>query len=154
MGGSVAAGVGLGWAGWIGWLVPTGEGLFGFIGVDPGTAIGVGILGSLLGVRWGVGKWEKAKKVWWDDWRRVGDGLDRDLKVSDIHDALLHLSHADIDRSTPQSTLDRTVGEKVVVVPESASAQLLELVRQRKEEVGEIEDELDSLQQDIRTLET
>lgn len=47
-----------------------------------GTAMGVSMLCTLLGVRWAVGKWERAKKRWWADWRRVGEGLRRDLEVS------------------------------------------------------------------------
>lgn len=36
----------------------------------------------MLGVRWAVGTWERAKKRWWEDWVRVGEGLGRDLEVS------------------------------------------------------------------------
>lgn len=81
MSGGVAAGVGVSWTGWLGWLVGSGEGLLGFIGLDPGTAIGVGVLSAVASVRWAVGRWEKSKKRWWQDWTRVGEGLDRDLRV-------------------------------------------------------------------------
>lgn len=46
-----------------------------------GTAVGAMMLCTLLGIRWAVGKWERAKKRWWEDWVRVGDGLGRDLEV-------------------------------------------------------------------------
>jgi hypothetical protein len=46
-----------------------------------GTAVGVGVLGVVAAVRWAVGKWERAKRAWWSDWKRVGEGLGRDLKV-------------------------------------------------------------------------
>jgi hypothetical protein len=63
-----------------------GEGISGYLGMEAETAVAVGMLGALLSVRWAVGKWEKAKKRWLEDWRRVGDGLGRDLKVSpDCH---------------------------------------------------------------------
>jgi hypothetical protein len=75
MSGCIAGGVGFSWAGWAGLL---GAGL---TGVDTGTYMGVGMLSALLGVRWAVGKWEKEKSAWWGDWKRIGDGLDRDLKV-------------------------------------------------------------------------
>lgn len=81
MSGGVASGVGIGWAGWLGWLLGSGEGLLGFVGMDAGTAIGVGMLSGVASIRWAVGKWEKSKKRWWQDWSRVGEGLDRDLKV-------------------------------------------------------------------------
>jgi hypothetical protein len=78
MGGAVAAGAGVGWAGWV---HAAGLGL-GLGAVDGGgTAVGAGVLGALVGVRWGVGAWERAKKGWWADWDRVGEGLERDLKV-------------------------------------------------------------------------
>lgn len=77
----VAAGGSLGWAGWLGWLTGSGEGLLGFVGMDAGTAIGAGVLGALVSVRWAIGKWEKSKRRWWENWIRVGDGLHRDLRV-------------------------------------------------------------------------
>lgn len=46
-----------------------------------GSAAGVMLLSTLVGLRWGVGKWERAKRKWWADWWRVGDGLGRDLEV-------------------------------------------------------------------------
>lgn len=81
MSASLATGAGISWAGWVGWLAGSGEGLLGYIGLDTGTAIGVGVLSALTGVRWAVGKWERSKKRWWEDWTRVGDGLGRDIKV-------------------------------------------------------------------------
>jgi hypothetical protein len=81
MSGGVATGAGISWAGWLGWLLGSGEGLLGFVGMDAGTAVGVGILSAVASIRWAVGKWEKSKKRWWQDWSRVGEGLDRDLKV-------------------------------------------------------------------------
>jgi hypothetical protein len=81
MTGGVVSGVGISWAGWLGWLLGSGEGLLGFLGMDAGTAVGAGMLTALLSIRWGVGRWEKGKKRWWQDWVRVTDGLDRDLKV-------------------------------------------------------------------------
>lgn len=80
-GASVFTGMGLGWVGWIGWLTGSGEGLLGLVTVDGTTTIGLGMLIAVAGVRWGVGKWERAKKIWWGDWHRVGEGLERDLSV-------------------------------------------------------------------------
>jgi hypothetical protein len=74
----LVTGIGLSGAGWVGW---TGEGLLGLVGMDAGTAIGVGVLSGLACVRWGLGKWESAKKKWWEDWVRVSEGLGRDLTV-------------------------------------------------------------------------
>lgn len=81
MTGGIVTGVGISWAGWLGWLLGSGEGLLGFMGMEAGTAVGVGILSAVASIRWTVGKWEKSKKRWWQDWKRVAEGMDRDLKV-------------------------------------------------------------------------
>ena len=51
-------------------------------GVAPGTAAGAGVLLALASIRVAIGRWEKAKKRWWGDWKRVSQGLERDLSVS------------------------------------------------------------------------
>jgi hypothetical protein len=81
MWGGVSSGAAIGWTGWMGWLVGSGDGLLGVVGLEPHTAMGVGALLAAASVRWCVGKWERAKTKWWEDWRRVGEGLDRDLRV-------------------------------------------------------------------------
>jgi hypothetical protein len=59
----------------------------------PGTTIGVLMLCVLLGLRWAVGRWERAKTQWWEDWARVGEGLGRDLEVNNsFFDPPLHCS--------------------------------------------------------------
>lgn len=80
--GGTMSGIGISWAGWLGWLLGTGDGLLGFATLEPGTAIGLGMLTAIASLRWAIGLWEKSKKRWWEDWRRVGEGLDRDLKVN------------------------------------------------------------------------
>ena len=64
--------------------VPRLESAFGGAlgpGMDLETAVGTGMMISALGVWWMVGRWEKAKKKWWRDWERIGQGLERDVKV-------------------------------------------------------------------------
>jgi hypothetical protein len=60
--------------------------LFGLIttGLETGTAVGGGAFIMLLGVRWAMGRWEKAKSRWLEDLRRVEDALSRDIPVSPI----------------------------------------------------------------------
>lgn len=79
MSGSVLGGFGVAWAGWATELQLLG-GIID-VGMSTETALGVGMLGAAVGVRWAVGRWEKAKWRWWKDWGRIGEGLDRDLKV-------------------------------------------------------------------------
>ena len=66
------------WAGWAGQLGILGS--YG-AGMEVESAASVGMLGAAIGVRWAVGKWERAKRKWWKDWDRVGEGLERDLRV-------------------------------------------------------------------------
>lgn len=80
-------GSGITWAGWMGYLMQSagepGTGIWNVVGMgmDPMTGIGVGLLGIVGSVRWAVGGWEREKKKWWADWERIGQGLERDLKV-------------------------------------------------------------------------
>ncbi|CAL1706479.1 unnamed protein product [Somion occarium] len=121
MGSSVLGGFGIAWAGWAGEL-----GILGAYGpgLSTETAAGLGMFGAVLGVRWAVGRWEKAKKKWWQDWDRVGEGLERDLKA----------------------TLKHTVEKQVTVVPETVCEGLTKLVTQREEEVEALDDELCTLE--------
>ncbi len=79
MSGSVLGGLGMAWAGWATELQLLG-GMID-VGMSTETAVGVGMLGAAVGVRWAVGRWDRAKRRWWKDWDRVGEGLERDLKV-------------------------------------------------------------------------
>lgn len=57
---------------WGGWAV-------GYVGEE--LAVGAGALSLVFGIRWAVGRWEKAKRRWWESWSRVDEGLERDLQV-------------------------------------------------------------------------
>jgi len=118
--GSIISGAGLSWAGWIGLSEP----LFG-LGME--NSLGAGLLGAALGVRWSLGRWEKAKKRWWEDWNRIGDGLGRDLKVN----------------------LNSKVRENVVVVPATACDRLDAVVHTRREQLAEVEEQIDNLPEEI-----
>ncbi|KAI0085183.1 hypothetical protein BDY19DRAFT_897157 [Irpex rosettiformis] len=125
-GGSVMSGLGLAWAGWAEHLGILGD-LFG-TGLQVETAVGAGMLVTALGIRWMVGRWEKAKKKWWKDWDRIGQGLERDLKI----------------------TLDRTISTQVLVVPSSAADTLEKLAKKRREEIEILKDELVGLQHEVK----
>ncbi|KAF8331094.1 uncharacterized protein EI90DRAFT_3058527 [Cantharellus anzutake] len=42
----------------------------------------IGALCVVGSMRWAAGRWEKAKAKWWGAWRRVDEGLDRDIEAS------------------------------------------------------------------------
>lgn len=124
MTGGILSGACVSWAGWYGWLVGSGEGLFSFVGMDAGTAMGVGILVALSSLRWAVGQWERSKRKWWQDWVRVGEGLDRDLRA----------------------TLQGVMQEQVTIVAATTCTTLTTTVAQREEEIEEVVEDLKKLQ--------
>ncbi|KAF9010576.1 hypothetical protein BDQ17DRAFT_1397259 [Cyathus striatus] len=130
MSGGIAAGAGVGWSGWLGWFMGTGEGLFGVVGMEPTTAVGVGMLGAIVSMRWAVGRWESAKKKWWADWTRVGEGLDRDLRT----------------------TVHQVVSENVVVVPDSACKGLFEMTSTRKEEMATVQEKMEKMSAELQAI--
>ncbi|KAL1946020.1 hypothetical protein VTO73DRAFT_2022 [Trametes versicolor] len=125
MSGSVLGGFGVAWAGWASELGLAG-GLFS-VGMGAETAMGVGMLGAAVGVRWAVSRWDSARRRWWKDWDRVGEGLERDLKAA----------------------LSRTMDQHVVLVPVTACSGLEELVAKRKAEVQELKEEVQTLETEV-----
>ena len=109
-----------------------------------GTAVGVFMLCTVLGVRWAVGKWERAKRRWWEDWSRVVEGLERDLEVRSF--VLVVEKRWEILNvfffSFLQATLDQTMENKVTVVADRAAEGLDSLVSKRKAEIEELKDAL------------
>ncbi|TFY62649.1 hypothetical protein EVJ58_g3730 [Rhodofomes roseus] len=121
MSGSVFGGVGVVWAGWAGQL--------GIIdmAMHAETVIGVGMLGAVAGVRWAVGRFERAKRKWLQDYDRVGDGLERDLRA----------------------TLDQTINERVLVVSDKACDGLEQAVKKRTDEIAELKEAVDVLEDEL-----
>ncbi|KAG9127965.1 hypothetical protein FRC07_006982 [Ceratobasidium sp. 392] len=57
-------------------------GLFLAGSASAGTAVGLGLFGSVVSVRWMQSVWARAEKRWWADWARVCAGLERDCEVT------------------------------------------------------------------------
>jgi len=95
---------------------------------DLTTSFGAGTLSTLIVLRWAVGRWENAQKRWWQDWRRVGEGLGRDVRKQ----------------------LVKTLDEQVFTVPMKACDGLDELVGKRREELGQFDEELDKLERELQ----
>ncbi|KAI0633523.1 hypothetical protein C8Q77DRAFT_1195377 [Trametes polyzona] len=130
MSGSVLGGFGVAWAGWASDLGLAG-GFFN-VGMGAETALGVGMLGGVLGVRWAVSRWDRARKRWWKDWDRVTEGLERDLKTA----------------------LTSSMDKHVTVVAESACSGLEQIVANRKTEVQELKEEVQALQCELDSRST
>lgn len=147
MSGSVLGGFGIAWAGWASELGLAG----GFISVGMGaeTAMGVGMLGAAVGVRWAVSRWDSARRRWWKDWDRVGEGLERDLKVGHMAVFLAVLSLLTSMLCGFQAALTRTMDQHVVLVPETACSGLEELVAKRQAEVQELKEEVQTLEAEV-----
>jgi hypothetical protein len=144
----------VGGAGIVVYLLGIGSGI---AATSAGTAVGVSMLCTLLGVRWAVGKWERAKKRWWADWWRVGEGLRRDLEVSFFHNlcfnALLMVCTNYTSVLEPKATLDQTMDEKVVIVADRAAEGLNNLVQKRKDELDSLKEELEALEKELAKME-
>jgi len=53
----------------------------GVLAQGVGEAAGVGLLVAAAGVRWAIGRWDKARKMWRADWIRVTEAAERDVEV-------------------------------------------------------------------------
>ncbi|KZV95125.1 hypothetical protein EXIGLDRAFT_766515 [Exidia glandulosa HHB12029] len=89
--------------------------------IDGATAVGVAALLSVAVLRWSIGRWEKAQKLWWADWTRVGEGLARDV----------------------QRDFLRAMNERVFIVPQRLCDRLQESIEQREKTIAEVENELE-----------
>lgn len=146
--GSTATTLGVLWANWVG-LVEN----LSLLGLHLGgeTVVGAGVLAGVVGVRLSVGRWEKAKRGFWADWERVGNGLGRDLTVRFVFPALNLGGFIDTAKRR-QVTLDKKFNEHVASVPMAVCDQLESLEKKRREELVELEDQVDTLLQDSRNL--
>ena len=117
--------------------------------MDSGTALGLGMVSGLFGVRWAVERWEKAKKRWWSDYNRVGEGLKRDLEVWSFSHSFFFCLPA----FSFQTTLDQILRDKVVVVAQHAADSIQDMVDKRKQDVNLIKEALEDLEEDIHNIE-
>ncbi|THH07985.1 hypothetical protein EW145_g3013 [Phellinidium pouzarii] len=101
--------------------------------LDAPTAAGGAALVVLAGVRWAVGRWERARRAWWADFDRVGAGLERDLRTK----------------------LDGVLEKQVCAMSQKACHGLESIVERRKDEIATVEEEVEgveeALQSDLRT---
>ena len=105
--------------------------------------MGFGTLGTVAGLRWLVGNWEKGRLRWWEDWRRVSDGLERDLKVRPVPLLVSPFTHG-----ITKKTLTLTVQEKVTAIPTEAAMELEKSLTRRWDDIKDMKIELESLQSD------
>jgi hypothetical protein len=126
---------------WGGWAV-------GFAGDE--LAVGAGALSFALGLRWAVGRWEKAKRRWWESWDRVDEGLERDIKV--CFSEFVHHVHLYLMVVPSQHEFDH-IAEDIVLAKTSRAADGLErLIVRRAQQVQEVSSELDTIWRDVLEL--
>lgn len=118
-------------------------GMFG-PGLEMETALGTGLFISTFGVWWMVQRWEKAKRRWWKDWERIGEGLERDLQVSLSRKYL----YGGTEDYPLKIGLAKAVDEKVTVVPMQACEGLHRLAEARRDEIEALKEELASLEEE------
>ncbi|KAI0320794.1 hypothetical protein OF83DRAFT_1169057 [Amylostereum chailletii] len=123
--GSLGAGAGVGGI-WVGW--GSGAALVtGGATAEVGTAVGVGMLVCLGGVRWAVGKWDRARKAWLADWTRMREGAARDV----------------------QTSFDHAMEAQVLAVPLRACDGIDALVTKRRDEVDQLKAEVSKIEKSM-----
>lgn len=60
------------------------------------SGLGLAALGTAIGLRWGMGRWEKARRKFWVDFARVESGLEEDLQVRPVFVRFSHLAERQI----------------------------------------------------------
>lgn len=91
---------------------------------DIPSGIAASALGSLLGLRWAVGSWAKARRRWWGAFDRVGESLERDLG-----DAV-------------KAVLD----QQVLVVPREECAEMTKYADQMEEEIAKADEYMKTME--------
>ncbi|KAL5528140.1 TIM17 [Sanghuangporus sanghuang] len=105
--------------------------LYVHFSIDASTSIAFGMLGTLAGLRWAVGRWTKARERWFAAFGRVGEGLERDMN----------------------KVLGGVLDRQVCVVPNEACKGSHSLVERREKEIGEVEDEVEELESSLEAPE-
>ena len=115
---------------WAGLNMLAGYWGFMFSYVDAGTALGLaGLLGT-AGLRIAIGRWEKAKLRWLADYKRVIDGLKRDLHAA----------------------LNKALESQVFVTQTGASESILAMAEKRRQETKKLEADIDALVSETAAL--
>ncbi|KAF8313462.1 hypothetical protein DL93DRAFT_2228523 [Clavulina sp. PMI_390] len=94
-------------------------------------ALGAGVLSAMAGVRWAVGRWERAKRRWRESLTRVDEGLERDLQIQYVE----------------------VMRDAVVNKAAKAADGLDALATRRRASIEELSAELGQVQENLKQLE-
>ncbi|KAJ7449872.1 hypothetical protein FB451DRAFT_1146687 [Mycena latifolia] len=122
MGSATVAGAAISWSGWFSFLL-NADSAASSLALEPGTAMAVGTLVALLGVRWAAWRWDRGRNRWREDFGRVAGGLKGDLAV----------------------TLDAAMENQVLVVARTGCSELSKILGKRKSELDRLQEDLNSL---------
>ncbi|KAG8706536.1 hypothetical protein FRC08_000990 [Ceratobasidium sp. 394] len=134
--------------------VATGLFLAGSAGA--GTAVGLGLLGSVASVRWMQSVWARAEKRWWADWARVCAGLERDCEVSGsfvlVSNANLHPIFLRAKVALKEVVRERVTGSAVAGIEgmEAIVARRAEIISALKNEALGLEQQLTALERRLQ----
>ncbi|KAH9046088.1 hypothetical protein EDB84DRAFT_742205 [Lactarius hengduanensis] len=92
-----------------------------------GEATGAGLFIAAAGVRWAIGRWDKARRAWRGDWVRVKEAAERDV----------------------QTALDEALETQVLIVPVHAADGVEEIIAKREDEIGQMRREVDKLDTEV-----
>jgi hypothetical protein len=109
-----------------------------------GEVLGAGmLLGAAAGFRWAIGRWDKVRKMWRADWVRVKEAAERDVEVTVVSfflGASLLTFYCGY-----KTALDQVLEKQVLIVPVRAAEGIEGIITKRKEEIGQLTQEVDKL---------
>jgi hypothetical protein len=105
----------------------------------------MGLFVVAAGVRWAIGRWDKARKAWRADWFRVKEAAERDVKVTFLPLRLESLLMSYCLRSCMQAALDQALEKQVLIVPVRAAEGIEGIVAIREDEIRQLRREVDKL---------
>ena len=104
-----------------------GAAFVAFETLDAAGGAAFGALGALIGIRWAVGSWVRARASWWSAFKRIGEGLGRDM----------------------QDSLEDVMQKQVCLIPEETCRGIKKLAEKRELEIEEAQDIVENLSKDI-----
>lgn len=120
----------LGALSWAGFNILVGYWSFTLNYTSAGTTLGLVSLLCTAGLRIAVGRWEKAKQNWIEDYRRVMKSLERDL----------------------QDSLKKKLDTQVLLVEKEASTSIRTMIEKRKRDIDDVGDKVTILMNEIATI--
>ena len=114
-----------------------------------GEVLGAGmLLGAAAGLRWAIGRWDKVRKMWRADWVRVKEAAERDVEVTVT--SFFFGAPSLTFYCGYKTALDQVLEKQVLIVPVRAAEGIEGIITKRKDEIGQLTQEVDKLNAESR----